>query len=104
MTAKSLTSTKDDIEGEIFCYKSLFPHDDQEELEQEKTILAYKATSDPDTMYMHEAMKEPDKAEFLKAVQKEVRDQMENGNFSTIPRSQVKTYKENTSSSVANEL
>ena len=38
-----------------------------------------KATADPDTMYFHEAMKEPDKAEFLKAARKELDAQVENG-------------------------
>jgi hypothetical protein len=33
-------------------------------------------------MYLHEAMKEPDKANFIKAIQKEVQDQMDNGNYS----------------------
>ena len=27
--------------------------------EEEHTLLAYKASADPDTMYMHKAMKEP---------------------------------------------
>ena len=43
--------------------------------------LAFKASTDPDTMYMHEAMWEPDKAEFVKAMEKEVQDQMNNNNF-----------------------
>ena len=37
-------------------------------------LLAYKASTDPDTMYMHEAMREPDKVECLKAMEKEVED------------------------------
>ena len=51
--------------------------------------MAYKATSDPDTMYLHEAMKQPDKAEFLKAMQKEVEDQTKNGNFSLKHRKDI---------------
>ena len=93
MTAEILTSTKDDIQGEIFCYQALFPFDDQEVIEAEQSILACKATSDPDTMYLHEAMKEPDKADFLKAMMKEVEDQVGNGNFSIIPKSLVKNKK-----------
>jgi hypothetical protein len=93
MTAEILTSTKDDIQGEIFCYQALFPFDDQEVIEAEQSILACKATSDPDTMYLHEAMKEPDKADFLKAMMKEVEDQVGNGNFSIIPKSSVKNKK-----------
>ena len=52
-------------------------------------LLAYKSTSDPDTMYLHEAMKQPDKVEFLKAMDKEVKDQRENGNFSLIKKTEL---------------
>ena len=41
----------------------------------------FKATTDPDTMYMHEAMREKDAAEFKKAMEKEWEDQLGNGNF-----------------------
>ena len=51
--------------------------------------MVYKATSDPDTMYLHEAMKQPDKVQFLQAMQKEVQDQRENGNFSIISRKEI---------------
>ena len=40
---------------ELFPLESLFP-----DTEEEHTLLAYKESADPDTMYMHEAMKEPD--------------------------------------------
>jgi hypothetical protein len=72
--------TKHDVEGEIFCLEAMFPA--REEIDN--PLVAFKATSDPDTMYLHEAMKEPDGGEFVKAMEKEVRDQMENGNFSII--------------------
>jgi hypothetical protein len=51
--------------------------------------LAMKASADPDTMYHHEAMREPDRDEFKKAMQKEIDDQMENGNFEIIKRREV---------------
>ena len=35
--------------------------------------LAYAASRDPDTMYVDQALRAPDKKEFLKAMQKEVR-------------------------------
>jgi hypothetical protein len=44
-------------------------------------------------MYMHEALREPDKGEFVKAMLKEVKDQMDNGNFSIVHRSTVKDEK-----------
>jgi hypothetical protein len=78
------------IQGEIYAYSSLFPHDDSEGApDLENPLLAYKASTDPDTMYMHEAMREPDREEFKKAMEKEVHDQMENGNFSIIKRQAV---------------
>ena len=39
---------------ELFYLESLFP-----DPEEEHTILAYKASADPDTVYMHKSMKEP---------------------------------------------
>ena len=44
-------------------------------------LHAFKATADPDTMYHHQAMQQPDSAEFCKAMVKEVEDQLANGNF-----------------------
>ena len=51
--------------------------------------MAYKSTSDQDSMYLHEAMKKEDKKELLKSMMEEVRDQTDNGNFSIIKRNQV---------------
>ena len=39
---------------ELFSLESLFP-----DPEEEHTLLAYKASADPNTMYMQKAMKEP---------------------------------------------
>jgi Reverse transcriptase (RNA-dependent DNA polymerase) len=75
-----------DVEGEIFCYEALFPED---RLDKSDPLMIYKATSDPDTMYMHQAMREPDRDEFKKAMVKEVTDQMANGNFSIVERTEV---------------
>ena len=50
----------------------LFPYDKHHELKS-NPLYAFKAKSaDPDTMYLHEAMKQPDRKEFLKAIKKEV--------------------------------
>ncbi len=49
--------------------QTLEEYDYQEEDEWcEKDLLAYKASSDPDTMYYHQAMKEPDRPKFLQAI------------------------------------
>jgi hypothetical protein len=78
--------TAADIEGEIFCLQSMYPKDDSA---LQDPLQAYKATTDPDTMYLHEAMKAPDRKEFVKAMEKEWKDQLSNGNFSVIKRSEV---------------
>ena len=48
-----------------------------------------KAQSDPDTMYHHQAMREPDHKHFIAAMDKEIADQMANGNFVLLPRSSL---------------
>ena len=68
-----------DVQGEIYCLSVLYPNHNEQQTKD--PLFAYKATTDPDTMYLHKAMKEPDWAEFVKAMLKEVNDQMENGNF-----------------------
>ena len=78
-------STKDAIQGEIFCCEALFPDEEN----GEHPLMIFKASADPDTMYMHQAMKEPDRAEFIEAMKKEVKDQMDNGNFSIVLASTV---------------
>jgi Reverse transcriptase (RNA-dependent DNA polymerase) len=74
------------IEGEIFCLEALFPDG---KVGNEDPLYEFKATSDPDTMYLHEAMREPDREQFKEAMVKEVKDQMDNGNFIVVKRSVV---------------
>ena len=52
-------------------------------------FYAYKASIDTDTMYHHQAMKEPDSADFIAAMQKEMDDQMPDGNFEIVHQSQL---------------
>ena len=52
--------------------------------------MAYKTSTDPDIMYMHEAMREKDKEQFILTMQKKVEDQMSKELFSrylSCPRS-----------------
>lgn len=56
---------------------------------EQHPMLAYAASADPDTMYYHEAMREPDRAEFIKAMSKEVKSHTENGVWELVPRSSV---------------
>jgi hypothetical protein len=86
LMVKEAQSGQGDIEGEVFCLEALFP---DAQVDDTDPLLAFKATTDPDTMYMHEAMREPDREEFRAAMVKEVTDQMENGNFTIVKRSSV---------------
>jgi hypothetical protein len=52
-------------------------------------LLAMAATNDPDTLYYHEAMKAPDKAEFIKSMHEEVQGQIDNKVYSPVLRSSV---------------
>jgi Reverse transcriptase (RNA-dependent DNA polymerase) len=51
--------------------------------------MAYGASSDPDVLYMHEALQQPDREEFLVAMKKEINAQITNGNRETIERRHV---------------
>ena len=78
--------TSGDMVGGIFCLQAMSPndlhiHDDP--------LLAYKAVSDPDTLYYHQATKEPDWKEFKKGMTKEIDDQFANGNFTVVHRSEI---------------
>jgi len=77
MTTK-LTHASPDCDRELFCLEALFPD-----------AIAYAASRDPDTMYLHQAMKEPGKDKFLAAMVEEMDAQLKGGNFSLILRSNV---------------
>ena len=70
---------------EIFCLEAMYPSIEQDS----NPLLALKAVADPDVMYMHQAMKQEDKSEFVKAMKKEVDDQTKNGNFSIVERDSI---------------
>ena len=77
-------ATRGDVEGEIYCYVAMFPNDDR--WSYRDPLLAYKAVSDLDTFYYHQAMKEEDRDKFQESMAKEVTNQFNNGNFTVIPR------------------
>ncbi len=56
---------------------------------EQHPMLAFAASADPDTMYYHEAMREPDRAKFIKAMEKEVKSHTENEVWELVPRSSV---------------
>jgi hypothetical protein len=57
--------------------------------EGQHPMLGYAPSADPDTMYYHEAMREPDSAEVIKAMGKDVHSHTENEVCGLVPRSLV---------------
>ena len=57
------------MRGEIFCLSALLPRYNNL---KEHPLKAFKVTYDPDTMYLHAAMKEPDWKDFITTMLKEV--------------------------------
>ena len=92
MVKENQTRTRAEFKGEIFCHQAMFPEgclDNNDNFSHLNPLMSYKATTDPDSMYLHEAMQQEDKAELLKAMLEEVRDQTDNENFSIININQV---------------
>ena len=54
-------------------------------------IIAFKSSSDPDTMYYHEGMKAPDREKFREAMQMEVDDHTKNGHLKIINQNELLT-------------
>ena len=75
-----------DVPGEIFSYEALFPKDDSH---SDNDIMAMKAKADPDTLYLHEAMREPDRDQFVEAMGKEIDSQVGMGVYEIIRKDKV---------------
>jgi hypothetical protein len=57
--------------------------------EEHEHLVAYAASSDPDVMYLQEAMAAPDREQFLLAMEQEVRSHVENKNWIVVDRASV---------------
>jgi hypothetical protein len=77
------------IPGELFSFHAMFPEEQVNSLLDVDPLLAFLASNDPDVIYLHEAMRQPDRQQFLKAMQQEVEGQTKNGIRSIIPRTEV---------------
>lgn len=73
------------IPGEIFSMEAMFPDNDN----TGHPIMAYKAKADPDTLYLHEAMRQPDWEKFAEAMDNEIQQQVSMGVYTLIHRDQV---------------
>jgi hypothetical protein len=68
----------------------LGPHEHEEqEAWCEQHLLAFKASTDPDTMYYHQAMKQLDREKFLEALGKECEAHYKKGHYRLVKRSEV---------------
>jgi hypothetical protein len=70
------------------CLLNLNDHEDQETW-SEQHLLTYKASTDPDTMCHHQAMKQPDREKFKEAMQKECEAHYKKGNYKLIKRDKM---------------
>jgi hypothetical protein len=77
-----------DISGKIFCMPTMFPNHCNI-CDHLDPLSIYKATADPDIMYHHQAMNEPDHHEFIKAEIKEVQDLVSRGVYVLVPKCDV---------------
>ena len=51
--------------------------------------VAYMASANPDIMYLHEAMKVPDRDQFKRAMDKELQDHIARRHWEVVPRGEV---------------
>jgi hypothetical protein len=70
------------VEGELFCQELLFPIGND-------ALYSFKTSTDPTTMYLRQAMKEPNRELFKEAMLKEARDQTENKTFTIVSQDSV---------------
>ena len=82
----STNKSQMNVEGELLSFTAM----NNKPEEVDNPILAYKAVN-RDILQLHEAMKAKDQKQFKAAKEKEVNDQIDNGNFSVIPQSKVPT-------------
>ena len=81
-----ISSSQESIAGELLAYTQA--NDEGRDL-QGDPIECFKAMSDPDTIYYHQAMKEPDHKNFKGAMVKEVIDWKLNDNYEFVPASEI---------------
>jgi len=73
--------------AKYFTLAAMFPNLQERHPMQE--LHACAASANPNTMYLHKAMQQPDREQFLQAMNQEVNGQLENKNFSIFPWSSV---------------
>ena len=84
MQSELIEQNQADMKGDTFFISVPYPRDNHL---KDNPYQYFKATSDPDTIYLHDAMKETDRKEFITVMVNEVTYQMYNWNYSIIPKS-----------------
>jgi hypothetical protein len=64
-TAGAARHNMSQVEGELFSQKSMY-----QDAKANNEAFYVLTTADPDTMYLHQAMKEPDREQFKEATQR----------------------------------
>jgi hypothetical protein len=78
------------IEVAYSSYYEVLHEDDYKLQDEMSDPIAFLArTSDPDTMYFHQAIRQPDREEFIKAIIKEINDHIKHKHWVLVPREQV---------------
>ena len=92
----SINVQEDNLETQAshfpIAFEALAEHGiwDQEDDQRACDPIAYLAKSgDPDTMYIDEALRAPDRAEFIQAMSKEVHDHISRKHFILVPRRSI---------------
>jgi len=75
----------------LVAYESILePYDYKQEDEWcEGDLMTFKASTDPDTMYYHQAMREPEKEKFQEAIKKECEDHFRESNYKLVDIKEV---------------
>ena len=81
-------STHSQVPGKLLCLSAMWPQTSVSPTDHEHPLTC-KAQADPDTMYLHKAMRQPDQEQFEQAMEKEVAAQLKKGVYSVIYKSKV---------------
>jgi hypothetical protein len=68
---------------------TLTSHEEATDPELANPIFAFAASTDPDTMYLKEAMRQPDREKFIEAMKKEINDHTDNKHWRIVHRSTI---------------
>jgi hypothetical protein len=74
------------------AHEAIDPNMYQEDVLLKEFSISFKATADPDTLYLHKAMRAPDAAQFKEAMKHEVSKHTKKGHWEVVPKSEVSSH------------